>query len=87
MSELTRCNWCGLKDMRARHKKEGESVHRVACKAHGGEDIFFTKKGERPINVRHAESVKEKGAKDTRCVSDNAKWSGWMMEIGSSCSC
>jgi hypothetical protein len=75
MSELTRCNFCNLRDIKARAKKRGMKVTLIRDDSFkpGGKNIYVHPPS---VNVRKLEDEPRK----EYCV-------GWMWEIGRSCSC
>ena len=76
MSELTQCNYCSLRQIRQRAKKEGKKVTLLPG-WRGGKDVFV-----HPSRITRkkllAEQKKDEGRK--YCV-------GWLMEITDHCVC
>jgi len=75
MSELTQCNYCSLREIRARAKKEGNRVTLLTGWS-GGTDVFV-----HPPSVTRKELLADQ-KKDIRkyCVA-------WFMAIGDHCEC
>lgn len=67
------CNYCHLKSIRERAKKQGSRVYLRA--GMGGIDVFVVPKGEKLDT-----SVNEKG-------EHGKQWVAWMMEIPDHCVC
>lgn len=78
MSELTRCNFCGLRDIKARAKKAGKKVT-VLCDAFwglGGYNVY--------VHPKDVDVAKMSGGEDGDRKGYRA---AWMQEIGKRCSC
>jgi len=80
MSELTRCNYCRLQDIKRMAKEQGSRVYvrpSNFCPKYniGGYDIFMVPKGEKLDT-----SVDKDG-------NHGWQWVAWMMEIPDHCVC
>lgn len=72
MSELTRCNYCSLKELR-RNKPKGSRIHLRVSSFMGGVDVFVVPQGEKL---------------DKRSPDDGGgHWRRWFMELGDRCGC
>ena len=76
MSELTTCNHCNLKRIKAEAKKSGAKVFKRSNAEYGGVDIYVVPKGDTLDTTRHPK---------TKNPSD--QWKAWMMEITDRCEC
>ena len=72
MSELTTCNFCNLRRMKARAKAEGKTVTLLPS-SWGGFDVM--------VHAPH-EQVFQHTPDD-----GNPQWRAWMQEIGDRCEC
>jgi len=74
MSELTRCNYCDMKMIKAKAKKDGARVYtRPSDFCLGGFNVYVVPKGE---------------TLDTTDPDDGGKhWVAWMMSIPDTCCC
>ena len=78
MSELTTCNYCNLKRIKARAKKEGNVVT-TKPGWRGGTDVFVHPKAVNyPKDFKH-EWDNEEGF--------NQYFTSWMQKIGKFCEC
>ena len=84
MSSLTQCNYCGLRDLRARAKKEGKRVVRRASNGGlGGTDFFLVPKGiEVPKVIVGASWQLPNGGE-----FHQQYFAVWMKEISNECCC
>lgn len=85
MSDLTPCNYCNLRRIRARAKKEGKRVYTRLSGFMGGTDVFVVPRGEKlPPKEEMVEPCDE-------YPNGNEAYSkyhvAWMMEIGKRCEC
>jgi len=72
MSELTRCNYCTLSDMKREAAKNGKVVTLVPNPDNGGSNAYIH---DPDVNIMDPEIRKE------------YTWGIWFMEVGESCSC
>jgi hypothetical protein len=73
VSELTPCNFCTLRSIRARADRSGKRVILRACTSSGGLDVHVVLKRIRiPDADRHDDSV---------------GWVAWFKALGTSCEC
>ena len=76
MSELTRCNYCSLQNIKRRAKEQGARVYvRPSKFMGGGYDIFVVSAGDK---------LDASVDKDGNC---GWQWVSWMMEIPDHCVC
>ena len=76
MSDLTRCNFCTLQDMRSRAKREHKRVVTLACWPQGGVDVFIY-----PWGMSRSQLVEEIKTKEGR----DRYFAAWFWDLGCVC--
>ncbi len=79
MSDLTQCNYCSLKGIRRRAKKDGNKVHtkRNSVWCNGGVNIY----------VAPSDELTPKGGIVEDSEFHKAYWVSWFMELSDGCVC
>ena len=85
MSELTRCNYCNLQDIKRKARKDGLKVVLAVSKFMGGTDVFVVPKNITPKEVRTWKDCDEVPPNGDENYQKYHK--SWMMRIGSFCEC
>ena len=85
MSELTQCNYCGLKQIRADAKKKKMKVVLLSSSFMRGTDVFVV---PRHIPITEIRRWKDCSDKLPNGDKNYQKYHvSWMMEIGNRCEC
>ncbi|MCK4521384.1 MAG: hypothetical protein KAU20_02335 [Nanoarchaeota archaeon] len=85
MSELTTCNFCNLRGIRARYKGTGTRLYMRPSNFMGGTDIFAVPAGEKLPPREKMVSPCDKYPNGNEAY--DKYHISWMMEIPSQCAC
>ena len=80
MSELTQCNFCSLKEIKRRAKKEGLRVTKLRNNKYGGIDIFVIPKDIAITPI--LDSLKQPAS-----LEHKKYFQAWFMKLTSHCVC